>query len=391
MGRCAQDSVLTIRRQVKQGLRKQEGFTSRLREAAPTVRVGCWLMLQRGGGGDKWHCDALLGKGHWAGVYLLRKMQLAGGLDATLSQTAHKALKVVSAPNVWELHVSNTLHRALAPAARSSFLRLESCVAYKDSTWLVSTYKRQVSLQDVINCYRKANKKMEETLIMFYATELLRAVEALHATGVLHADIKPDNILLRDDDESNQASWSYTPAAGFGDKGVELIDYGCAIDRNLYPPGTVFSGRSGTVAFECVEMLTEATWTTQVDWFAVASTIHCLLHNVYMDVNVSVDEAGGITAAPKLPLKRYWQVETQACAPSCLCRCVIDCVWQLTPDAKVEIWSDFFDCLLNGGAASDPAALRLKLEAYWAANPAKCAAVRVGLMKQAILVDQFLE
>ena len=72
-------------------------------------------------------------------------------------------------------------------------------------------------------------------------------------------------------------------------------------------------------------------------------------------------------------------------------RCVIDCVWSLTPDVKVEIWSDFFDCLLNGGAASDPAALRLKLEAYWAANPAKCAAVRVGLMKQAILVDQFLE
>ena len=105
---------------------------------------------------------------------------------------------MVSAPNVWELHVSNTLHRALAPAARSSFLRLESCVAYKDSTWLVSTYKRQVSLQDVINCYRKANKKMDEPLIMFYATELLRAVEALHATGVLHADIKPDNILINE-------------------------------------------------------------------------------------------------------------------------------------------------------------------------------------------------
>jgi len=42
---------------------------------------------------------------------------------------------------------------------------------------------------------------MDEPLVMFYAVELLRAVEALHATGVLHADIKPDNILLRDDDE----------------------------------------------------------------------------------------------------------------------------------------------------------------------------------------------
>ena len=63
-----------------------------------------------------------------------------------------------------------------------------------------------------------------------------------HATGILHCDLKPDNILLRDDNAADTA-WEYTPARGFGAKGVEVIDYGCALDRNLYPMGTAFSGR----------------------------------------------------------------------------------------------------------------------------------------------------
>ena len=107
-----------------------------------------------------------------------------------------------------------------------------------------------VSLLQVINAYRKGNKKMDEPLVMFYATELLRAVEAMHAAGVLHGDIKPDNILIRDDDSSD-SSWLYAPSQGFGAKGVELIDYGCAIDRNMYPEDTVFVGRR---CFLCVSV-----------------------------------------------------------------------------------------------------------------------------------------
>ena len=70
----------------------------------------------------------------------------------------------------------------------------------------------------VINAYRKGNKKMDEPLVMFYAIELLRAVEAMHAAGVLHCDIKPDNILLRDNDVSD-SSWLYQPTQGFGCQG----------------------------------------------------------------------------------------------------------------------------------------------------------------------------
>jgi hypothetical protein len=58
-------------------------------------------------------------------------------------------------------------------------------------------------------------------------------------------------------------------------------------------------------------MLEGKTWTTQVDLFAVASTIHCLLYNEYMAVDLTSDAAGVTTAAPKLPLKRYWKVRKE--------------------------------------------------------------------------------
>jgi serine/threonine protein kinase len=66
-------------------------------------------------------------------------------------------------------------------------------------------------------CARELTGQWAQPLVMFYATELLRAVEAMHGAGILHCDIKPDNILLRDDDETDTA-WIYSPASGFGAK-----------------------------------------------------------------------------------------------------------------------------------------------------------------------------
>jgi hypothetical protein len=61
---------------------------------------------------------------------------------------------------------------------------------------------------------------------------------------------------------------------------------------------------------------------------------------------------------------------------------------------QVELWKEFFDTLMNshspGRGATDVAAVRGKLEQFFA-NESKCAAVRVCLMKQDLLLDQFLD
>ena len=62
---------------------------------------------------------------------------------------------------------------------------------------------------------------------------------------------------------------------------------------------------------------------------------------------------------------------------------------------QVELWKDFFDTLMNshgpGRGAADVTAVRGKFEQFFAHNESKCAAVRVCLMKQDLLLDQFLD
>ena len=182
-------------RKVNAIVRCAPGYVSRVRESAPTIRVGSALVLERAKDAEcTWRCEAVLGKGNFASVYLLRQIQK--DVEEAAGLMERRVLKVLGAPNVWEMHVSSKLKSLLPPQARSSFTSFDSLVALKDGAWLVSKYKGQASLQQAINAYRKANKKMEEAVVMFYAIELMRAVEALHKTGLLHGDIKPDNILI---------------------------------------------------------------------------------------------------------------------------------------------------------------------------------------------------
>lgn len=54
---------------------------------------------------------------------------------------------------------------------------------FRDSCFLETQHSDQLTLQEVINAYRKAGRKMDEPLVMFYANELLRAVMASHDAG----------------------------------------------------------------------------------------------------------------------------------------------------------------------------------------------------------------
>ena len=94
----------------------------------------------------------------------------------------------------------------------------------------------------------------------------------------------------------------------------------CTCHINILPPGN-----SDTESFECMQMLSSSTWTEQVDLYAVAATVHCLLHNEYMQVEVKTDADGVTFAAPKLALKRYWQVCIRKCMHA-LHACMLTCV-----------------------------------------------------------------
>jgi len=150
---------------------------------------------------------------------------------------------------------------------------------YSNVSVLVTPCFMEGNLLDMTNIYRKASPaQVPEVVILTYALDMLRCVQALHSIGIIHGDIKPDNWLLRDKENTmNSMSMLYT-------KSVVLIDFGRSIDMKLMPQGSEFTTSCNTDLFECVEMQTKRPWTYQVDYYGILACIYLLLHNEYMKV-----------------------------------------------------------------------------------------------------------
>ena len=200
---------------------------------------------------------------------------------------------------------------------------------------LVMPFGEHGTLQDVLNSYLRDGKQMHETLVMYYAVEMLRLVEWIHGAGIVHADLKPDNLLLRNGGE-DWCDWAAHRPGSWTQKGLALIDFGRAIDLTMYPEEAAFVGDAGAEAFRCIEMMHGKPWTYQADCYAIASTIHCLLYGSYMDVELTPGTTN--TYRQRQPLRRYW---------------------------KTELWEVVFDRLLNQPTESTPpplGSLRAMLE-----------------------------
>lgn len=192
---------------------------------------------------------------------------------------------------------------------------------------LVARMYETSSLHEIVSVHREQGKKLEEALVLYFAIELLRCTSALHRAGILHADIKPDNILLRDDslDSEEDLEWPQWEAdrpGAWAQKGLRFIDFGQSIDLRGPLEGARFCGDTHTESFRPLEMVQGREWCHQIDCYGVAATLHVLLHSEYMEVVVD-DRTGRVR--PREPFKRYWQA---------------------------QMWEHVFDVLLNCG--TDP-------------------------------------
>jgi serine/threonine kinase 32 len=88
---------------------------------------------------------------------------------------------------------------------------------------------------------------LPEDVVKFYVAQLSSAVEFLHENGIMHRDIKPDNILL---DERGNA---------------HLTDFNIAVhfsERKL-------TGVAGSMAYMAPEILTKRGYTCHIDWWSL--------------------------------------------------------------------------------------------------------------------------
>jgi checkpoint serine/threonine-protein kinase len=268
-----------------------------------------------------------LGRGAFAPVYLVDTSSTTAS-----ERDTQEVMKMEEPPSPWEFFVLTQARRRLGVSrAADSVIKPHEMHLFADEGFLFEEFRSQGTLLDAVNASRAATEGngVDELLAMFFAVELLRTVEALHSKGVIHGDLKPDNILLRLD-SMEEPSWSPLYAVdgsdGWSSKGITLIDFGRGADMKTFGPNTQFVAEWKTSEADCVEMREMRPWTYQVDYHGVAGTIHSLLFGKYMEVT-KADARGlpgvaGRKYAIREGLKRYWQT---------------------------EIWNELFEVLLNSG------------------------------------------
>ncbi|KAH6703426.1 checkpoint serine/threonine-protein kinase BUB1 [Verticillium dahliae] len=294
-----------------------------------------------------------LGAGAFAPVYLVENSTadqededqenngvavMGRGAFAVRQRSTLEALKMEQPPSAWEFHMIRLAHSRVGPQHRAaaSLTYAHEMHLYQDEGFLLLPLHPHGSLLDVVNLFRaEPSAVMDEQLGMFFTIELMRTIEALHARGVLHGDLKPDNCLLRLDngDAANAAplatQYRADGTGGWAARGVVLIDFGRGIDMRNFGPDTQFVADWKTGAHDCAEMREGRPWTWQIDYHGLAGVIYCLLFGRYIET-VRCDQggigAGGRRYRIKESLKRYWQT---------------------------EIWGECFDLLLNPGSFVD--------------------------------------
>ncbi|OBT61169.1 hypothetical protein VE03_09428 [Pseudogymnoascus sp. 23342-1-I1] len=129
-----------------------------------------------------------LGAGAFAPVYLIETVTDSNDTTETNE-------------NGPEFYIMRQASRRLSiTRAADSLIQTHEFHLYRDECYLIETYRDQGTLLNLVNIARADNQQaggvMDELLAMFFAIELLRTVEALHKAGILHGDLKADNVLV---------------------------------------------------------------------------------------------------------------------------------------------------------------------------------------------------
>ncbi|KAK1149240.1 Serine/threonine kinase [Aspergillus melleus] len=103
-----------------------------------------------------------------------------------------------------------------------------------------------------------SRKCFTEEAVRFWVAELGCALRYIHSQGIIHRDVKPDNVLL--DSEGH----------------VHLADFNVASD---FRPGKPLTSKSGTLAYLAPEVYEGGGYYCEVDWWSLGVTFYECIYN----------------------------------------------------------------------------------------------------------------
>ncbi|KAK4311893.1 hypothetical protein Pmani_016640 [Petrolisthes manimaculis] len=306
----SEDILNIILSSLDEPLQKRGGYVA-LNGSLPPVTVQSQVTLGR----EMFHIRRVCGEGSYAVAYLASTLD---ALNVTVMPTEDDddddkekqiILKVQSPVCPWEFYICHELRKRLKTRVKSSaildsVMRINRGYFSSNQSILINEYHKYGTVLDAINAYRTNGQSISEAIAMYWMVEILTIIEAIHKCGIIHADIKPDNFLVKD--IPSVASDARTPVEMFGNCpcSLKLIDFGRSIDMEKFPPETTFTEEVTTDKFTCCEMREGKEWTYQTDLFGAAAIAHLLIFGSYMEVKKS---ANGKWELSGVSIRRYWQ------------------------------------------------------------------------------------
>jgi serine/threonine-protein kinase len=156
-----------------------------------TIQMVDTTALQPGSDfGTRYRIEGLLGQGGMGRVYK--------AYDKDLDRTV--ALKVVRHGMMGEVDALKRFKQELVLASKIShknILRIHDMGEVGDTKFITMAYVEGHDLHGIL----RDNPKLPLDRILRYATQLAEALAAAHAEGVVHRDLKPQNILVNKEDQ----------------------------------------------------------------------------------------------------------------------------------------------------------------------------------------------
>ncbi|MEG5172549.1 protein kinase domain-containing protein [Microcoleus sp. B3-D7] len=246
--------------------------------------------------------DALIGKTLQGGKYTLEQELGRGGFGITFRanhrylgqpvviKTLNESLR--QQPNFAEFDRKfQDEARRLASCVHPNIVRVSDFFVEDGQPYMVMDYIAGQNLGDVVG----SNNPLPENLAILYITQIGAALKVVHQKGLLHRDVKPQNILLRQ-----------------GTQEVVLIDFGIA--REFTPGATQSHTNMVSDGYAPPEQyFAQGKYTPATDVYGMAATLYTLL-------TAQVPVAAILRTSQPMPSPRDLRPELSAAVSSAVMR-----------------------------------------------------------------------